>query len=316
MKILVIGAGVLGSYLAHVLFRGGNEVTLLARGNRLAELRGRGLVIRHYAQLTTTSDHIPFTDRFDPEDCYDIVFVVVQRNQLDDLLSAIAANTTSGLFVLVGNNTTAAETLQQIKQNSLTEKQIVFGFQASGGRRENGRVISIHSGFTTTSGRMMLGSLEGDQDWRDTLRQAFEKTKYQLNFTDHMDAWLKYHIAFVMPICFAVYYAGGKLRRIAGDTPYIIKVIASMEEAYRVVEANGYPVEPPEDKGYFEKNRNKLRWMLRIMAATPIGRLVASDHAMAARGEMRRLYDDFCILKENAGVSTPAWDELSVVMKY
>ncbi len=316
MKILVIGAGVLGSYLAHVLFRGGNDVTLLARGSRQAELRERGLVIRHYAQLATTSDHIPLTDRFDPEDYYDIVFVVVQRNQLDNLLPAIAANTKSELFVLVGNNTTVSDTLQQIKQDSLTEKQMVFAFQASGGRRENSRVISIHSGFTTTSGRMMLGSLDGNQVWRDTLRQAFEKTKYQLNFTDHMDAWLKYHAAFILPICFTVYHANGKLSRIAGDTSYMKKMIASIEEAYRVVEASGYPVEPPEDKDYFEKNRIKLLWMFRIMAVTPIGRLVASDHAMGARGEMRRLYDDFCRLKENAGVSTPAWDELSVVMEY
>jgi len=30
MKILVYGAGVLGSYLAHVLVRGGNDVFLLA----------------------------------------------------------------------------------------------------------------------------------------------------------------------------------------------------------------------------------------------------------------------------------------------
>ncbi|WP_419891048.1 ketopantoate reductase family protein [Paenibacillus xylanexedens] len=32
MKILVYGAGVLGSQLAHVLVRGGNDVTVLARG--------------------------------------------------------------------------------------------------------------------------------------------------------------------------------------------------------------------------------------------------------------------------------------------
>ena len=36
MKILVIGAGVLGSYLAHVLHCAGHAVTLLARGNRLS----------------------------------------------------------------------------------------------------------------------------------------------------------------------------------------------------------------------------------------------------------------------------------------
>ena len=33
MKFLVFGAGVLGYNLARILFRAGNDVTLLARGN-------------------------------------------------------------------------------------------------------------------------------------------------------------------------------------------------------------------------------------------------------------------------------------------
>lgn len=41
MKILVYGAGVLGSQLAQVLVRGGNDVTILARGKR-AEEPGEG----------------------------------------------------------------------------------------------------------------------------------------------------------------------------------------------------------------------------------------------------------------------------------
>lgn len=56
MNVLVYGAGVLGSYLAHVLARGGNEVSLLARGKRAEELEKDGLVIRHYFQRKTTVD--------------------------------------------------------------------------------------------------------------------------------------------------------------------------------------------------------------------------------------------------------------------
>lgn len=48
MRILVYGAGVLGSYLAHVLVRGGNEVTVLARGKRAEQLNNDGLVIHHF----------------------------------------------------------------------------------------------------------------------------------------------------------------------------------------------------------------------------------------------------------------------------
>ena len=54
MKILIYGAGVQGSYLAHALIRGGNDVTVLARGRRLDKLKKDGIVIRHYFQHKTT----------------------------------------------------------------------------------------------------------------------------------------------------------------------------------------------------------------------------------------------------------------------
>ncbi|MDQ0195292.1 ketopantoate reductase [Paenibacillus wynnii] len=50
MRILVFGAGVLGSYLAHALVRGGNDITVLARGKRAEELNNDGVVVRHYFQ--------------------------------------------------------------------------------------------------------------------------------------------------------------------------------------------------------------------------------------------------------------------------
>jgi 2-dehydropantoate 2-reductase len=80
MKILVYGAGVLGSYLAHVLLRCGNDVTLLARGKRLQELKENGLVIRHYMQLRTTVDKVKLTEHFDKNDAYDYCFCSCTRS--------------------------------------------------------------------------------------------------------------------------------------------------------------------------------------------------------------------------------------------
>ena len=55
MKILVFGAGIIGSYLAHIFCKN-NDVTLLARGERKRELEQSGLVIRHHLQRRTTTD--------------------------------------------------------------------------------------------------------------------------------------------------------------------------------------------------------------------------------------------------------------------
>src|SRR6478735_3666414 len=47
MRILVIGAGAIGGWLAGVLSRGGAEVSVLARGDTLAALRSDGLTLLH-----------------------------------------------------------------------------------------------------------------------------------------------------------------------------------------------------------------------------------------------------------------------------
>jgi ketopantoate reductase len=46
MKVLVYGAGPLGSLFAARLQQGGHDLSILARGQRLAELREHGIVLQ------------------------------------------------------------------------------------------------------------------------------------------------------------------------------------------------------------------------------------------------------------------------------
>ena len=255
MKILVIGAGVLGSYLAHVLHCAGHAVTLLARGSRKEQLLRDGLVIRHFVQLRTTRERLQVTGSFEPEDAYDIVFVVVRCNQLAELLPLIADNRASDVFVILGNNPSAPETLRAIEARSQTPKTVLFGFLGTGGRREQGKVVSIHTGLGTTGGKLAVGSLDGDQRAYPLISQAFAGTKFRLEFNRDIDAWLKCHLAFVLPLCFAVYASGGDLRKIAGNKAFINKVIDAIDEAYQMLLACGVPMEPPDSLSYVRDKR-------------------------------------------------------------
>ena len=46
MRVLIFGAGVIGSLYASYLSRNGCETAILARGHRLVELREKGLLYR------------------------------------------------------------------------------------------------------------------------------------------------------------------------------------------------------------------------------------------------------------------------------
>lgn len=134
MKVLVYGAGVIGSYLTHVLCAAGNDVSLLARGKRRDELERNGLLIRHYLQRKTTVDRPRIVGRLAPQDRYDAVFAVMQYQQMVSILDDLAA-CGSPLIVLVGNNQSAPEMERYLREHSPEPKTVLFGFQATGGRR-------------------------------------------------------------------------------------------------------------------------------------------------------------------------------------
>lgn len=157
MRVLVLGAGVLGSYLAHSLLKAGNDVTILARGKRYEQLSDNGLVIKHYFQKKTTVDRINVISELKKDVIYDLIFVVMKYNQLPSALLTIANNLSENI-ILIGNNANPKRTEADIQKLSKSKKNIGFGFQTSAGIREDsGRVISIHG-----KGNITFGDLNGD----------------------------------------------------------------------------------------------------------------------------------------------------------
>lgn len=93
MRILVLGAGVIGSVYAGRLLQAGHQVALVARGTRLTDLRTHGLVLddaesgEHRELLIEVLD-VPATDAR-----YDLVVVAVRSEQLTETLPILATMT-------------------------------------------------------------------------------------------------------------------------------------------------------------------------------------------------------------------------------
>ncbi len=86
MKFLVFGAGVLGCNLANNLFRAGKDVTLLARGAWVEEIRSNGLRIKNSLSRRTAVSPVPVAAELSPEDAYDVIFVAVRYTQIETIL--------------------------------------------------------------------------------------------------------------------------------------------------------------------------------------------------------------------------------------
>ena len=79
MRILVYGAGVIGSIYAVLMSEVGYGVTVLARGKRLTDLSNNGL--RYYKKGKVEIANITVIDRLEDSDKYDYIFLNLTRHK-------------------------------------------------------------------------------------------------------------------------------------------------------------------------------------------------------------------------------------------
>ena len=299
MKILVYGAGVLGCNLARNLLRAGKDVTLLARGKWADEIRENGLRIKDKFSPRMSVSRIPVVTELNPDDAYDVIFVVMRYTQIKTVTGALRANKTKNI-VFVGNNVRASELAA-----SLPEKNVLFAFALSAGRRENDYVASIDLKKIT------IGPLSDAPSQKQLVGQIFNGTKYKVVYEPRMEDYLLCHAAFVMPAAFACYKTDGDLKKLKGNTAYLNRLIDANIEGYRAIRSAGHEILPKDDAEFEGAAYRKtcLRFF-KLMCATSLGKICASDHAMNAVDEMSALNRDLKKFFEENGAEYPVWKAL------
>ena len=299
MKILVYGAGVLGCNLARNLFRAGKDVTLLARGNWAEEIRKNGLRIKDKFSPRTSVSRIPVVTELAPDDRYDVIFVVLRYTQLDSALDTLRTNRTKNI-VFVGNNVRA-----RALAAALPEKNVLFAFALSAGHREADRVVSIDLKKIT------IGQLQGEASNAELIGEIFVGTKYKVVYEPNMEDYLLCHAAFVMPAAFACYKTDSDLKKLRGNTTYLNRLIDANIEGYRAIKNAGHAILPKADADFeSEKYRRTCLHFFKLMCATSLGKICASDHAMNAIDEMSALNRDIKKFFDENGAVYPVWQAL------
>lgn len=299
MRVLVLGPGVLGSYLAHSLLKAGNDVTILARGKRYEQLSDNGLVIKHYFQKKTTVDRINVISELKKDDIYDLIFLVMKYNQLPSALLTIANNLSENI-ILIGNNANPKRTEADIQKLSKSKKNIGFGFQTSAGIREDsGRVISIHG-----KGNITFGDLNGDLSLEETVKKAFG-THYKVTIEKDIEAWLLTHYVFILPMNSLLYINDFNAKKISKSNVSLNKMVEATNEGLKVLKENGIDI-IPRSLGKLISDYKKLYYLLmKIYFKLPMNKFVSGGF-----DEIVALYNDFEKLKDNANINMNNWNNL------
>ncbi len=297
-RVLIVGAGVVGSTYAAHLAHWGMEVTLLARGQRLENLKTQGLrwqdALLHRGRVT----RINLASTVAPGNDYDLVIVAVRYTQTPealDLVRPLAADTP--ILVMQNNPVGAAPVCERLGQ-----PHVMLGFPATGGALIGGLVRSL----PLWMGATVIGESDGAETQRlrqtaSLLRRAGLRVEIQRN----MPAWLATHAAKIVALAGCAYKNGGRLRALADRPGQVGLYLAAVREAYAVLRANGIPITPRSEERMFAWPTWLAAGALRLAARMPWLALAVEAHLAAAPDEIRALHDHLIALAAHARMDAP-----------
>lgn len=308
MKILIYGAGVLGSIYAAHLSKGGHDVTLLARGKRLGDIREHGIVLEELGGEGRKKFTVPVIERLESTDAHDLVLVLVRKSQVADVLPALAANEHTPNVVFMINN--AAGPDEYVR--ALGHERVLMGFGGAAGVREGHVVRYVAPGRRSRRLEITMGELDGKTGSR--LRQiieAFSKANISISVQSNIDAWLKTHVALISPVAEAIYRSECDTHVLARDRKTLRLVAQAIREGLRVLEALDLPITPWHVKLLHWIPLWLLTFLFQKILNTESAEIALAGHARAAEDEVKQLTDEFRALIRETSIATPAIDELT-----
>ena len=222
MQIAVVGPGGIGSTFAFQLARAGHDVTVVARGARLEQLRRDGAII------TTDDERAPVrvSGELDADTDWDLVLVTVLVSEVDVLLAPLGR--TAGKTVMFMFNT--FNSLGRLR-DAVGPQRFAFGFPALMASLEDGKLSATipRRGITTTVSEPL---------WA----KVFAEAGIPATVHDDMESWLRTHAALIVPLAIA----GGMARLRGRGISWVEaeRLARATDEAFRLVRGLGNVITP------------------------------------------------------------------------
>jgi len=297
----VIGAGVNGSVCAARLFERGIDVTVLARGKRLAEIESNGIVIVNPFTQKRRVTNVRAIGELAPGDTYDYIFVIVRRNQVAELLPTLAANCSPNVVFMNNNLNGPAEIVA-----ALGPQRPMLGFVFAGGKRD-GDIIRAMGPFDHSLMKTPFGEINGTVTPRlkrlvNLLNRAGLRAKVSTNIVDYLAT----HAAGVAAFVPLVIKHESDTKALARSDEDMKLAAAAMRETLPVLKALGHKIVPAGQQFLAVTPVFVLAFLLRLLFNSRFGEVGAAWHVQQAPDEMQALADDLRAAVIRSGVSAPA----------
>lgn len=280
MRVLIVGAGVIGTVYGAHLGAGGHTISVLSHRPGTDGVAANGLVardvlggIRTQAQVQVVPDATAGT--------YDLVLVAVRNDQLISACGSLAKLSGAPSVLFFGNNPDGRSAIPAIMPG-----EIQLGFPGVGGTMRDGVAEYLMI-------RQQPTALPATDDPRlADLERTLAERGFSVQRVADMDGWLTYHAAFVSCVTAALYRCGTDAARLAADRKTLRLMCSALTEAFKALRGIGVAGLPGNLATLHSPFLKPVavRYWARTMRS-PVGELCFAAHARHARPEMEGLAD-------------------------
>lgn len=284
MRLLIYGAGVIGSLYAVLFEQAGYDVSVHARGRRLNVLNSKGLLYLANGKLKKAD--VKIVPELLDDDIYDFIFLSVKENQLYEALRELKLNRSRCIVTLVNSIDDYGKW-----ENICGKGRILPAFPGAGGSIKDDVLdgaltpwIVQPTTFAEISGKRT--------DRTKTLSEILKRSHIPYQVVDDMHQWQLCHLAMVVPIADAYYEA--EFPQMAGkELKVMVKTAKRLKQNFRFLKSFLGKLSPKKMNIFLFIPTPILTLGLSLTFCSSFGDRFMYQHAVKAPDEMRQLHKQF-----------------------
>lgn len=284
MKLLIYGAGVIGSLYAALFGEAGYNVTVYARGRRLELLEYKGLLYLQKGKIKRAD--VKIVSKLSDDDIYDFIFLSVRENQLYEALEELKTNKSTCIVTLV-NSIDDYEKWENICGKGM----ILPAFPGAGGSiKEDILDAGLTPGVVqSTTFAEISGKITGRVK---KLSKLMKKSHIPYQVAGDMHKWQLCHLAMVVPIADAYYEA--EFPQMAGkERKVMVKTAMRLKRNFHFLKSHLGKLSPNKMYLFLLIPMPILTMALSLIFWSSFGNRFMYQHSVKAPDEMKRLHKQF-----------------------
>jgi 2-dehydropantoate 2-reductase len=284
-RILIFGAGVIGSIYAIKFIEAGIDVTMYARSNRFKTLKENGL--QYNEKGAVKSIKVNVIDTLENNDVYDYIFVTVRYDQSESALLALKDNQSKNIVTMTNNSIGFSSWLD------IVGDRLLPAFPGVGGQIKDGILYArFPPKFLVAS---TFGEISGFVTERvENLAKLFKTAKLPYIFNKDMKAYLITHsVSDIAMLSFL--HSNNKIidEKTARTRKTAHKITITLKTYLRAIQKAGVAIHPSGFKIVLKCPDLILDFLFMIWLRTKMVKdMMLPDYASNANNEIVQLNND------------------------